>query len=111
MHHGRAALPAAAKNTSLEQVDSLLRFIVNVDKQHLVPQFQFRILPRFIPRRIGQVEFQSASGLLDVPGPSCTNQPARKVCVLGLFLAFRLSILGIGFLIDSLQLEHFHHSF
>ena len=37
MHHGRAALPAAAKNTSLEQVDSLLRLIVNVDKQYLVP--------------------------------------------------------------------------
>ena len=102
MHHGRAAFPAAAKNTALEEVKGLLRFIVNMDKQHLVPQFQSRILPRFIPCRIGQVEFQPASGLLDVPGPGCTNQPARKVCVLGLFLAFRLSILGIGLLIDSL---------
>lgn len=103
MHHGRAALPAAAKNTSLEQVDSLLRFIVNVDKQHLVPPVPVPDSANdLLPRRIGQVEFQSASGLLDVPGPSCTNQPARKVCVLGLFLAFRLSILGIGFLINSL---------
>ena len=102
MHHGRAALPAAAKNTSLEQVDSLLRLIVNVDKQHLVPQFQFRILPRFIPRRIGQVEFQSASGLLDVPGPGRTNQPARKIRIFRLFLSFFLGSIGIGLLIDSL---------
>ena len=102
MHHGRAAFPAAAKNAALEQVESLLRLIVNVDKQHLVPQFQFRILPGFVRRRIGQVEFQPASGLLDVPGPGRGNQPACKVCVLGLFLAFRLSILGIGLLINFL---------
>ena len=102
MHHGRAALPAAAKNASLEQVESLLRLIVNVDKQHLVPQFQFRILPGFVPRRIGQVEFQPASGLLDVPGPGCTNQPARKIRIFRLFLSFFLDSIGIGLLIDSL---------
>ena len=102
MHHGRGALPAAAKNTSLEQVDSLLRLIVNVDKQHLVPQFQFRILPGFVPRRIGQVEFQPASGLLDAPGPGRGNQPARKIRIFRLFLSFILDSIGIGLLIDSL---------
>ena len=80
----------------------LLRCIVDTGEQHFIPQFQLRILPGFVPRRIGQVEFQLAAGLLDIAGPGRGNQPACKIRVLRLFLFFRLGGIGIGLLIDFL---------